>query len=155
MAWRRSELRVPVYGTLVRKRALSRLSRALSMLLKCGVEVLPALTICEDVVRHAAYRSALAEIRAGLGEGQPISERLAGALFDSMFVNLVRVGEETGRLDVLLSRLADFYDDDLDAALQALTNLVEPALILLLGTAVGAIAAAILVPFYSLVGSLR
>jgi type IV pilus assembly protein PilC len=80
---------------------------------------------------------------------------LAGALFDSMFVNLVRVGEETGRLDVLLSRLADFYDDDLDAALQALTNLVEPALILLLGTAVGAIAAAILVPFYSLVGSLR
>ena len=154
-AWRRSELRVPVYGTLVRKRALSRLSRALSMLLKCGVEVLPALTICEDVVRHDAYRSALAEIRAGLGEGQPISDRLAGGLFDAMFVNLVRVGEETGRLDVLLSRLAGFYEDDLDATIQALTNLVEPALILLLGTAVGAIAAAILVPFYSLVGSLR
>jgi len=80
---------------------------------------------------------------------------LDGRLFDPLFVNLVRVGEETGRMDVLLSRLADFYEDDLDAAIQALSSLVEPALILLLGTAVGAIAAAILVPFYSLVGSLR
>jgi len=116
------------------------------------VEVLPALTICEDVVRHDAYRSALAEIRAGLGEGQPISDRLAGGLFDAMFVTSFA---SVRRRDDWTSPLAPSASTRTTSTHNpALTNLVEPALILLLGTP-SEHCAAILVPFYSLVGSLR
>ncbi len=149
------ELTLPVFGTLRRKQVLAALARALSMLLYCGVELLDALENCDAIVSFAAYRAALTDVRSGLREGQPLSDRLDGALFDPLFINLVRVGEETGRLDALLSRLAEFYESDLDDALRALSSLLEPALILVLGTVVGAIAAAILVPFYSLVGSIR
>ena len=151
----RAWLRAPVAGTLVRRRVLARLARCLSMLLRCGVEFVPALAVCDDVAGYAEYRAALAHVRGALREGQPVSGRLDRRLFDPLFVHFVKVGEETGQLDVLLERLAGAYDAEFDASIRTLSATIEPALILVLGAAIGSIAVAVLVPFYSLVGSIR
>jgi type II secretory pathway component PulF len=149
-------LRIPVVGTLHRKAAAARMARMLGTLLRSGIALTAAIDVVMDVVHSAAYRQSLDTLRRSLDEGSSISEPLLQAgIYEPLFVQLARVGEETGALDTMLLRLADYYDLDVEAALAALGSLLEPAMIVLLGAAVGFIVAAIFIPLYTLIGNLK
>jgi len=152
----RLRLRLPVLGSIVRKTILARLSRALGTMLAAGVALTSALELAEGVVQNCVYRESIASVRAGIHDGFALSERLdERKLYDPMFRQLIFVGEETGTLDSMFFRIADFYDVDVDAALTALTGLIEPFLIICLGGAVAFIVAAIFLPLYTLIGSIK
>lgn len=147
---------VPALGTIVKKSAVARLSRMLGTLLRCGVPLVPALDVVADVVSSPRYRASVADLRRALREGSSVSEPLAqSGLYESMFVQMVRVGEETGTLDVMLLRAAEYYELDVEMLLSTLGSTLEPAMILFLGAAVGFIVAAIFIPLYTLIGSIK
>lgn len=149
-------LSLPIAGTIARKSAIARLARMLGTLLRSGVGLVPALDVVTDVVTSARYRESIAELRQALREGSLVSEPLARTgLYEAMFIQMVRVGEETGALDSMLLRVADYYDLDVETTLTALGSTLEPAMILLLGSAVGFIVAAIFIPLYTLIGNIR
>jgi type IV pilus assembly protein PilC len=149
-------MRIPVAGAIARKATVGRLARMLGTLLRSGVGLIAALEVVTDVVTSAPYRESVASLRQALGAGSSVSEPLAGTgLYEPMFIQMVRVGEETGALDAMLLRIADYYDLDVETALNALGSILEPAMILLLGGAVGFIVAAIFIPLYTLIGSIK
>ncbi|MFN2449190.1 MAG: type II secretion system F family protein [Candidatus Baltobacteraceae bacterium] len=149
-------MNVPLAGAIVRKSILARFAHLFGTLLRSGVDVVAAIETAAAGLGSTRYASSLADLRRALGEGAPISGPLsASPLYDGMFVQLIRVGEETGTLDAMLLQLADYYAVDVEAALSTLSALLEPALILLLGGAVAAIVSAIFIPLYSLIGSIR
>lgn len=156
VAMEAATMRLPIFGTISRKATLGRLARMLGTLLRSGVGLILALEVVADVVTSAPYRRSLRSLRQTLAEGSSVSEPLAAsALFEPMFIQMVRVGEETGALDAMLLRIADYYDLDVETALSALGATLEPVMILLLGGAVGFIVAAIFIPLYSLIGSIK
>lgn len=149
-------LALPIAGVIVKKVTIARLSRMLGTLLRSGVGLVAALEVVTDVVTSARYRQSIADLRRSLREGSTISEPLAATgLYEPMFVQMLRVGEETGALDAMLLRIADYYDLDIETMLTALGSMLEPAMILLLGGAVGFIVAAIFIPLYTLIGNIR
>lgn len=149
-------MRTPILGGITRKATTGRLARMLGTLLRSGVGLVAALEVVTDVVSSASYRHSLGTLRRELAEGSSVSEHLAAsALYDPLFIQLVRVGEETGALDAMLLRIAEYYDLDVETALSALGSTLEPVMILLLGGAVGFIVAAIFIPLYTLIGSIR
>ncbi len=148
--------RLPIVGPILRKSTISRMSRMLGTLLESGVGLVSALDVAADAVTGAAYRESLLALRQALAEGSSISQPLASSrLYEPLFIQMIRVGEETGALDAMLLRVADYYDLDVETALAALGSLLEPAMILLLGGAVGFIVAAIFIPLYTLIGNIR
>lgn len=149
-------LALPVAGTIARKSTIARLARMLGTLLKSGVNLVTALEVVTDVVGSARYRRTIADLRRALREGSTVSAPLAATgLYEPMFVQMLRVGEETGALDTMLLRIADYYDLDIETLLTALGSMLEPAMILLLGGAVGFIVAAIFIPLYTLIGNIK
>ena len=149
-------LALPIAGAIVRKATLARLARMLGTLLRSGVGLIAALEVVTDVVTSARYRESIDGLRRALREGSTISEPLAATgLYEPMFVQMLRVGEETGALDAMLLRIADYYDLDVETMLTALGSMLEPAMILLLGGAVGFIVAAIFIPLYTLIGNIK
>jgi len=149
-------MRMPLIGAIMKKTAVAQLARMLGTLLGSGVGVIAALEVLSDVATISSYRRSIGAVRTALAEGASISEPLAySGLYEPMFVHLVRVGEETGALDTMLLRIADYYDLDLEAMLSALGSTIEPLLILVLGGAVAFIAAAVFIPLYSLIGSIK
>lgn len=148
-------LKLPVVGPISRKTILARLARTLATMLHAGVPLSSALELASDVAGNQLYRDSMATVSAGLHNGLTISEGLQNDLYDPMFLQLLAVGEETGTLDAMLMRIAEFYDVDVDAALAALTALIEPSLILCLGGAIAFIVAAIFLPLYTLIGSIK
>lgn len=149
-------LSLPLVGIMLRKATLARLARMLGTLLKSGVGLVPALEVVTDVVTSARYRRSIAQLRQSLREGSLVSEPLARTgLYEPIFIQMVRVGEETGALDAMLLRIADYYDLDIETMLSALGSVIEPAMILLLGGAVGFIVAAIFIPLYTLIGNIK
>lgn len=151
-----SLLRVPVLGTLQRKATSARIARMLGTLLRSGVAVTAAIDVLVDVIHSGPYRRSLDALQRALAEGSSISEPLLqSGVYEPMFVQLARVGEETGALDAMLLRIADYYDLDVEAALLALSSLLEPAMIVILGGAVGFIVSAIFIPLYTLIGNLK
>ena len=149
-------MRAPFAGTILTKITLARLSRVLGVLIRSGVGLVEALEATRDVISSPPYRNNLAEMRHALAVGSSITASLTrSGLYEPMFVQMVRVGEETGALDAMLLRIADYYDLDVETALNALGSVIEPLMILLLGTAVGFIVAAVFIPLYSLIGSIR
>lgn len=149
-------MRLPIVGTITRKATVGRLARMLGTLLRSGVGLVPALEVVTDVVASAPYRRSLELLGRALGEGSSVSEPLlASALYEPLFIQMIRVGEETGALDAMLLRVADYYDVDVETALTALGSTLEPVMILLLGGAVGFIVAAIFIPLYTLIGSIK
>ena len=147
---------VPVWGAISRKATLGRLARLLGMLLRSGVGLVAALDLVGSVVSSVAHRSSLLELRQSLGEGSTVSEPLARTgLYEPMFVQMVKVGEETGALDSMLLRIADYYDVDVETALTSLGSVFEPAMIVLLGGVVGFIVSAIFIPLYTLIGNMK
>jgi len=149
-------LSMPVAGVLMKKSNAGRLARLLGTLLRCGVGLAAALEIVPDVMTSVRYAESVRLLRAALREGSTIGEPLArSGLYEPVFIQMVRVGEETGTLDTMLLRIADYYDLDCETMLTALSSMVEPAMILLLGGAVGFIVAAIFIPLYTLIGNIR
>ncbi len=149
-------LRLPLAGALVRKAHLARIARMLGTLLRSGVGVVPAMDVVQDAMVKNAYHDSIVAIRRALDSGLPLSGPMDGSvLYDPLFVQMVKVGEETGTLDEMLSRIADYYDLDLETAISSMTALVEPALLLVIGSAVAGLAATVFIPLYSLIGSIR
>lgn len=147
---------LPIVGGLLRKASLARLARALGALLSSGVSLNAALPVVADLTDGPRFRSGVELVRSAIIEGKPLSEPLsASVLYEPLFLQLVRVGEETGTLAAMLVRVADYYDRDVDAALQTLGVALEPILILVLGGGVAFIAASVFIPLYSLIGSMK
>jgi type IV pilus assembly protein PilC len=152
----RVAFRIPAVASLVRKISLARLARLVCALLGAGVGISAALELSAASMSSARYRDALEELRRALDRGDALSGRLAASpLFDGIFVQMVRAGEETGTLDVMLTRVADYYEVEAETSLTALATLVEPAMILVVGAAVGTIVSSVFIPLYTLIGSFK
>jgi type IV pilus assembly protein PilC len=149
-------LRIPVAGRVRRKATLAILARTLGTLLHSGVGVVAALEVAAGVVASTPYSESLAALRDSLAGGVAFSQPLAGSgLYEPLFIQMLRVGEETGTLDAMLLRIADYYDVDVETALAALGALLEPILMLFVGGAVAFITAAVFIPLYTLIGSMK
>ncbi len=150
-AWDRWRLRVLLLGDLIRKREVARFARTLGTLLKSGVPLLQALEVVEAVVSNQVISSALKEVRSGVREGQGISGPLGrSGAFPTLALQMVSVGEETGRLDEMLMRTAEYYEKETNTQLKQLVSLVEPALILGMGLVVGFVVIGLLQGIFSI-----
>ena len=148
--------RLPLVGTAFRKAALARIARVLGSLMHAGVGVVEAFDVAASASPGVLYSDSLREIGRGLAQGVSISSGFERSrLYDALFLQLVRVGEETGALDAMLLQLADYYEADVESRLSSLSAIVEPLLILFLGGIVGLVVSAIFIPLYSLIGSIR
>ncbi len=146
----------PIVGRIVRSSATARLSRTLGTLLAAGVEIGEALTHSADAVGTRCYRSVIERTRESIAEGASLASVLCDRrLFDPLFIQLVKIGEESGSLDRMLLQIAAESEAQAEASLLALSTTLEPFLILILGALVGGIVAAVLMPLYSLIGSIR
>jgi len=150
-----AKLKLPVFGDLMLKTAVSRFARTFGTLITSGVPVLRALEIVSDTAGNLVVSETVARARQSIKEGDKISTPLfTSKVFPVMVTQMIAVGEETGRLDQMLVKVANFYDEEVDATLKALTSLIEPLMIVGLGGIVGFIAISVISPIYSLVGSL-
>ncbi len=147
---------LPVLGAVLRKAVITRFSRTLGTLLHSGVPLLEAIGAANDVIDNAVYSRLTRDLSAALREGTSIAVALEqSSLFEGLFLQLVRVGEETGTLDAMLLRIADYYELDVETAVAALGSVIEPILMIAIGALVGVIVASILIPLYSMIGSIK
>src|SRR2546425_5507545 len=145
-------LKVPVIGMLIRKVAVARFTRTLGTLISSGVPILEGLLITARSARTRVVEKAVMRARQHVRAGGTLSEPLkATPVFPPMVVHMISVGENTGALDAMLSKIADFYDDEVDAAVTALTSLLEPMMIVFLGVVVGGIVVAMYLPIFKMV----
>ncbi len=144
-------LRVPIVGMLLRKIAVARFCRTLATLTASGVPILDGLEITAKTAGNAIIEDAIMAVRKSVEEGRTISEPLAETkVFPPMVVQMINVGEQTGALDQMLSKIADFYEDEVDNAVGGLMKLIEPLMITVLGGVIGTIVAAMYLPLYSI-----
>lgn len=148
-------LYIPLFGQIIKKSTMSRFCRTLGELDSAGVPILDSLTIIKDAISNAVIREAVNDIHLAIREGENISEpmRRCGQ-FDLMTLNMVEVGEETGELDKMLVKVANNYDNDIDSLVGGMMSLLEPALIIGMGGAVGFIVIALFLPLISIVQNL-
>lgn len=145
-------LRLPVLGMLLRKIAVARFCRTLATLTSSGVPILDGLEITAKTAGNAIIEDAIMAVRKSVEEGKTISEPLGETkVFPPMVVQMINVGEQTGALDQMLSKIADFYEDEVDAAVEGLMKLLEPVMIVFLGTVIGTIVAAMYLPMYTII----
>lgn len=145
-------LKLPVFGQLNRKVAMSRFARNLSMLLGAGVPVLEALEVAEATVGNQRVADVIALVQQGVRDGQPLSAPLAmhPAIFPPMVVQMLQVGEDSGQVEAMLDKVAQFYDEEVETTTRSLTSLLEPLLIVVLGVVVGAMVLALYLPMFSI-----
>jgi type IV pilus assembly protein PilC len=149
--WDSILLKLPVFGILLRKVAISKFSRTLSTLLKSGVPILTALDIVAKTAGNKVIESVVNDTRNNIREGESIAEPLSKSdVFPPMVVRMISVGEQTGALEDMLSRIADFYDEQVNAAVEGLTSLIEPLLISFLGVVVGGIVICMFLPIFKM-----
>lgn len=150
------KLKLPVIGVLFHKTAMSKFSRTLGTLLSSGVPILGALEITGETTGNAVVTRALDDVRASVKEGQTIAKPLEEAnVFPPMVTQMIAIGEETGALDVMLSKVSDFYDSEVNAAVDSLTSMLEPILILFLGGSVGLIVIALYLPIFKVITMIK
>ncbi len=146
-------LKMPIFGMLLRKIATARFCRTLSTLTASGVPILDGLTITAKTAGNAIVEDAIMATRKSVEEGKTISEPLGDTdVFPTMVVQMIAVGEQTGALDTMLSKIADFYEEEVDNAVAGLMKLLEPVLIAFLGVAIGGIVIAMYMPMFTLIG---
>ncbi len=146
------KLKVPIFGPLFHKTALARFSSTLGMLLRSGVPILQALDIVSDTVNNKTIAKAVVDVQGSVREGETIAKPLAKhAVFPPMVVQMLAVGEETGAVDTMLDKVADFYNSEVSAAVDSLTSLIEPVLIAVIGGAVGASVIALYMPMFNII----
>jgi type IV pilus assembly protein PilC len=145
-------LRVPVLGDVIRKGAVARFTRTLGTLISSGVPILTGLEITARTAGNRVVQEAIMAARASIREGETISAPLKQSnVFPPMVVQMISVGEETGALDDMLTRIADFYDSEVDTAVDALTSLIEPVMIVFMGAVVGGMVIAMYLPMFKLI----
>lgn len=145
------KLNIPVFGPLVKKVSVARFSRTLSTLIRSGVPILGALEIVGKTSGNVVIESAVDKARVGIREGESISQPLAKSkVFPPMVTRMISVGEESGELEKMLTKIADFYEDQVDAAVSGLTSLIEPLIIAFLGIVVGSIVVAMFLPIFKI-----
>jgi type IV pilus assembly protein PilC len=146
-------LRLPILGDLIRKIAVARFSRTLATMVASGVPILEGMDIVAKSAGNKIIEEAVVKARTSISEGKTISEPLAESkVFPVMVTQMVGVGEATGALDAMLTKIADFYDDEVDAAVGALTSLLEPMLMVFLGVVIGGLVIAMYLPIFKLAG---
>jgi type IV pilus assembly protein PilC len=156
MAVDKVKLRLPLVGTLFHKAAMSKFSRTLGTLLSSGVPILGALEITGETTGNMVVTKALDEVKAGVKEGETIAAPLAQSkVFPPMVTQMIAIGEETGALDVMLAKVSEFYDSEVNAAVDGLTATLEPLLIGFLGLAVGTIVIALYLPIFRVITMLN
>ncbi len=144
-------LKSPVFGTLFRKVAVARFSRTLSTLITSGVPILDGLTITSKTAGNKPIEYAIMKARTSISEGETIAEPLARSnIFPPMVTQMIAVGESTGSLDSMLSKIADFYEEEVDVAVATLTSLLEPLLMIFLGVTVGGVVIAMYMPIFKI-----
>jgi type IV pilus assembly protein PilC len=149
------QLKLPIFGPILKKIAIARFSRTLSTLLSSGVPILESLEITAKTAGNVIVGEAILRVRTGIEQGQTFVEPLkASQIFPVMVSQMIGVGEQTGALDAMLSKIADFYEQEVDAAIANLLSLMEPAMILFLGVTIGTIVIAMYLPLFTLIGKL-
>lgn len=145
------KLKAPIFGTLFHKLALSRFARNLSGLLRAGVPILSALEITGDTVNNGVVTEALEDVRNSVKEGEAVSAPLENhSVFPPMTVQMLAVGEETGQMDLMLEKIAEFYDQEVRSMTESLTAMLEPLMIAVLGGIVGSMVIALYMPMFKI-----
>ncbi|HEX8283211.1 MAG TPA: type II secretion system F family protein [Pyrinomonadaceae bacterium] len=148
-------LKVPIVGGILRKIAVARFSRTLSTLLSSGVPILQSLDITARTAGNMILEEAIGKVRAGVERGESVVEPLrASDVFPNMVSQMIGIGEQTGALDAMLGKIADFYEQEVDSAIASLLTLIEPVMIGFLGVTIGGIVIAMYLPLFSLIGKM-
>jgi type IV pilus assembly protein PilC len=151
----RNLLRVPILGMILRKVAVARFCRTLSTLLSSGVPILDGLNITARTAGNAIIEDAIMTTRASIERGETVAVPLQNTkVFPPMVTQMIGVGEATGALDMMLSKIADFYEEEVDTAVAGLLTLLEPVMIAILGVIVGGIVISMYLPIFSLIEKL-
>jgi len=150
----RLALRAPIIGPLVRKVSVAKFTRTLGTMISSGVPIMDGLDIVAKTAGNKIVEDAIYNVRQAISEGKTMAEPLAACgVFPPMVVQMISVGEATGAMDAMLNKIADFYDDEVDDAVGALTSMMEPLLMVFLGTAVGGLVIAMYLPIFKLAGA--
>jgi type IV pilus assembly protein PilC len=155
--WDQIKLKIPMkIGQVVLKVTMARFSRTLSTLVSAGVDILKALEITGQTAGNWVVEEALADVGTKVSEGVPIAQPLVdNPIFPPMVSQMVKIGEETGELEKMLGKIADFYEDEVDAAIQSLTSIVEPLMMILVGCMVGVIVIAMYLPMFKMLSLVK
>ena len=144
-------IKVPVFGDIIKKVAVARFTRTLGTMVSSGVPILEALNICAKTAGHKVVERDVQNARVAISEGKSMIEPLSeSTVFPAMVVSMIGVGEQTGALDAMLNKIADFYEDEVDNAVGAMKQLIEPLMILVLGIIIGALVVAMYLPIFKL-----
>ena len=147
-------LKLPVFGILIRKVAVSKFTRTMGTMLNSGVAILEALDIVAKTAGNVVIEKAVYTVRSGISEGRTMAEPLTDTgIFPSMVCSMIAVGESTGALDTMLEKIADFYDDEVDQAVENLTSLIEPFMLVFLGVVVGGLVISMYLPIFKMAGA--
>jgi type IV pilus assembly protein PilC len=153
----RATLRAPAIGSLLRKQITARIARLLGSLLGSGVEIVSAIDVVARTTESSTYRASLARLAADIREGAAVSSRFAAEprLYDPIVAHLVAIGDETGSLDTMLLKIAEYYEFDVATAANTLSTVLEPAVTIVVGSVVGAIVFSIYIPLYTMIGKIH
>jgi len=147
-------LKAPVIGDLIRKTAVARFTRTLGTMLSSGVPILEGLEIVSKTAGNVIIEEAIMRARTSLSQGKTLAEPLIETkVFPGMVTQMIAVGESTGALDNMLTKIADFYEEEVDQAVEALTSLIEPMLMAFLGVVVGGLVIALYLPIFQIAGA--
>jgi len=146
-------LKLPIFGPLLRKVAVAKFTRTMSTMLSSGVAILEALDIVAKTAGNKTVEAAIYNVRSGITEGRTMADPLGkSGVFPSMVVQMVAVGESTGALDSMLGKIADFYDDEVDSAVDNLTAMIEPFMMVFLGATIGGLVVSMYLPIFKMAG---
>ena len=146
-------LKVPVFGPLLRKVAVAKFTRTLGTMIGSGVPILDALDIVARTSGNKTVEAAVFKVRSAISEGRTMADPLGeSGVFPSMVVQMVAVGESTGALDAMLAKIADYYDDEVDTAVESLTAMIEPFMMVFLGVTIGGLVISMYVPIFKMAG---
>jgi type IV pilus assembly protein PilC len=148
-------LKLPVFGILLRKVAVAKFTRTMGTMLSSGVAILEALDIVAKTSGNKTIETAIYSVRSGIAEGRTMADPLSeSGVFPAMVCQMISVGESTGALDAMLQKIADFYEEEVDQAVENLTALIEPFMLVFLGVVIGGLVIAMYLPVFKMAGNL-
>lgn len=148
-------LKLPIFGMLIRKVAVAKFTRTTGTMIASGVSILEALDIVAKTAGNKTVESAVYDVKNGIAEGRSMADPLLeSGVFPSMVCSMISVGESTGALDVMLGKIADFYDEEVDQAVQNLTEMIEPFMLVFLGVVIGGLVISMYLPIFSMAGAI-
>lgn len=148
-------LKLPVMGMLLRKGAVAKFTRTMSTMLSSGVSILDALDIAAKTAGNRTIEAAIYYVRSGITEGRTMADPLSeSGVFPSMVCQMIAVGESTGALDEMLQKIADFYDEEVDQAVENMTALIEPFMLVFLGVVIGGLVVAMYLPIFKMAAAM-